>query len=68
MVEVKCYFVNYGISSYLPPGSQARLFLGTEGRDQDVPELLELPVSDDIPYDPFTIGNILCQSFCYVCL
>ena len=68
MVEVKYYFVDYGISSYFPPGSQARLVVGTEGRDQDVPEL-----SDEVPYDPFkvdivTIGNQLRQLFCDVCL
>ena len=68
MVEVKYYFVDYGISSYFPPGSQSRLVFGTEGRDQDVPEL-----SDDVPYDPFkvdifTIGNVFQQLFCDVCL
>ena len=68
MVEVKYFFVDYGISSYFPPGSQARLVIGTEGRDQDVPEL-----SDDVTYDPFkvdifTIGNELRQLFCDVCL
>ncbi|KAN0131631.1 Protein kinase-like domain containing protein [Lactarius tabidus] len=64
MVGVKYYFIDYGISSYFPPGSQERLVLGTEGRDQDVPEL-----SDEVPYDPFkvdifTIGNVFRQSFC----
>jgi len=33
MVEVKYYSVDYGISSYFPPGSQARLVVGTDGRD-----------------------------------
>ena len=68
MVEVKYYFVDYGISSYFPSGSQAKLVVGTEGRDQDVPEL-----SDDVPYDPFkvdifTIGNVIRRLFCDVCL
>ncbi|KAH9003433.1 kinase-like domain-containing protein [Lactarius hatsudake] len=63
-VGVKYYFVDYGISSYFSPGSQARLVLGLEGRDQDVPEL-----SDEVPYDPFkvdifTIGNVFRQTFC----
>ncbi|KAI0287518.1 hypothetical protein BC826DRAFT_1108366 [Russula brevipes] len=62
-VEVKYYFVDYGISSYFPPGSQRELVLGTAGRDQDVPEL-----SDEVPYDPFkvdifTIGNVFHQLF-----
>ena len=56
---VKYYFVDYGISSYFPPGSQRELVLGIAGRDQDVPEL-----SNCVPYDPFkvdifTVGNIL---------
>jgi len=68
MVGVKYYFIDYGISSYFPPGSQERLVLGTEGREQDVPEL-----SDEVPYDPFkvdifTIGNVFQQSFRDVCL
>ncbi|KAI9438640.1 kinase-like domain-containing protein [Lactarius indigo] len=63
-VGVKYYFVDYGISSYFSPGSQARLVLGLDGRDQDVPEL-----SDEVPYDPFkvdifTIGNVFRQTFC----
>lgn len=68
MVGVKYYFIDYGISSYFLSGSQERLVLGTEGRDQDVPEL-----SDEVPYDPFkvdifSIGNVFQQSFCDVCL
>jgi len=60
---VKYYFVDYGISSYFPTGSQRQLVLGLAGRDQDVPEL-----SDDVPYDPFkvdvfTIGNVLHREF-----
>jgi hypothetical protein len=56
---VKYYFVDYGISSYFPPGSRRELVVGIAGRDQDVPEL-----SNDVPYDPFkvdifTIGNVL---------
>jgi hypothetical protein len=68
MVEVKYYFVDYGISSYFPSGLQTRLVVGTSGRDQEVPEL-----SDDVPYDPFkvdifTIGNVFRELFCDVCL
>lgn len=56
---VKYYFVDYGISSYFPAGSQRELVLGVAGRDQDVPEL-----SSRVPYDPFkvdifTVGNVL---------
>jgi hypothetical protein len=60
---VKYYFVDYGISSYFPPGSQRELVVGIAGRDQDVPEL-----SNNVPYDPlkvdiFSIGNILRGEF-----
>ena len=60
---VKYYFVDYGISSYFPAGSQPQPVLGKAGRDQDVPEL-----SDEVPYDPFkvdifTIGNVLHREF-----
>jgi hypothetical protein len=56
---VKYYFVDYGISSYFPAGSQRELVLGVAGRDQDVPEL-----SNEVPYDPFkvdifTVGNVI---------
>ena len=62
-VGVKYYFVDYGISSYFPPGSQRELVLGIAGRDRDVPEL-----SNSVPYDPFkvdifTIGNVLRGEF-----
>ena len=60
---VQYYFVDYGISSYFPPGSQRELVVGIAGRDQDVPEL-----SNNVPYDPFkvdifTIGSVLRSEF-----
>ncbi|KAI0041906.1 hypothetical protein FA95DRAFT_1598729 [Auriscalpium vulgare] len=60
-VGVKYYFIDYGISSYFPPGAPRTLVTGALGRDQEVPEL-----SDDVPYDPFKvdifiIGNALRQ-------
>ena len=66
-VGVRYYFVDYGISSYFPPGSQTRLVLGSAGRDQDVPEL-----SDETPYNPFkvdifSVGNMFRQLFRDVC-
>ena len=65
-VGVRYYFVDYGISSYFPTGSEPRLVLGRDGRDQEVPEL-----SDEVPYDPFkvdicTIGNVLRLDICKV--
>ena len=60
---VKYYYVDYGISSYFPPGLQRELVVGIAGRDQDVPEL-----SRNVPYDPFkvdifSIGNVLRGEF-----
>ncbi|TFY77662.1 hypothetical protein EWM64_g6350 [Hericium alpestre] len=57
----KYYYVDYGISAFIPPGSSERLVTGTYGRDRDVPEL-----SDDVPYDPFKVdifilGNMFRQ-------
>jgi hypothetical protein len=66
-VEVKYYFIDYGISSYFPEGTEPQLVVGLAGRDRDVPEL-----SDDVPYDPFkvdifTIGNVFRREFVCVC-
>ena len=61
-VTVRYYFVDFGLSSHLPP-DKAQQVVGVYGRDQDVPEL-----SDDVPYDPFKtdifiIGNMLRNEF-----
>ncbi|TFY75607.1 hypothetical protein EWM64_g8404 [Hericium alpestre] len=60
---VRYYFVDFGISSFIPPDAPSKLVLGLDGRDQDVPEL-----SDEDPYDPFkvdifTIGNVFRRLF-----
>ncbi|KAI0028848.1 kinase-like domain-containing protein [Vararia minispora EC-137] len=62
-VGVTYYFIDYGISSYFPPGQPRGLVVGDFGRDQDVPEL-----SETVPYDPFAvdifiIGNQLRLAF-----
>lgn len=62
----KYYFVDFGLSSYFADPTPPRLVIGSDGRDQDPPEL-----SDAIPYDPFKldifiIGNMLKQEFCDV--
>ena len=55
---VKYYFVDYGISSYFPPGSRRELVLGIASRDRDIPEL-----TNDVPYDPFKVDifTLLCR-------
>ena len=59
---IKYYYVDFGISSYIPPGSSDRLVVGEFGREREVPEL-----SATVPYDPFKvdvfiIGNLLKKS------
>ena len=60
---VKYYYVDFGISVYIPDTVGPNLVTGILGRDQDPPEL-----SEDIPYDPFKldifiIGNMFGQEF-----
>jgi hypothetical protein len=62
-VGVKYYFVDYGISSYFPAGSQRELVLGIVGRDQDVPELSNSVPCDPFKVDIFTLGNVLRREF-----
>lgn len=62
-VPIKYYYVDYGLSVYIPPDIHPKLVLGDFGRDQDVPEL-----SLTVPYDPFKvdifiIGNMLKRIF-----
>lgn len=66
-VPVTYYFVDFGISTWLKPENTDRLVVGSDGLDQDVPEL-----SDDVPYDPFKVdvfvlGNFFRQHFIQVC-
>ena len=62
-VGAKYYFLDYGISSYFPAGSQRELVLGIAGRDQDVPELSKVVPYDPFKVDIFTIGNVLRGEF-----
>ena len=66
LAGVKYYYLDFGISCYLPDTDSLRLVTGDEGRDQEPPEL-----SDTEPYDPFKldifiIGNMLRREFCDV--
>ena len=59
----KYYYVDFGISVYIPEAVSPKLVTGTLGRDQDPPEF-----KDDKPYDPFKldifiIGNMFAQEF-----
>ncbi|KZT13173.1 uncharacterized protein LAESUDRAFT_638707 [Laetiporus sulphureus 93-53] len=57
-VNVKYYYIDYGISVYFPPNADQKLVVGTLGRDQEVPEL-----SDDVPYDPFKVDVFIVGNF-----
>ena len=60
---VKYYFIDFGISVYIPENVRSKLVTGILGRDRDPPEL-----SNRVPYDPFKldifiIGNMLKRDF-----
>lgn len=57
---VKYYFVDFGISSYIPEGD-GTFVVGNLGRDQDPPELSETISYDPFKLDVFIIGNMLKQ-------
>ncbi len=71
--RVTYYYVDFGISVFIPPDKQPKLALGGYGREQDVPEL-----SFEVPYDPFKVdifilGNTfrreiyeVCSAYCLV--
>ena len=59
----KYYYVDFGISVYIPEAVSPKFVTGALGRDRDPPEL-----SEGIPYDPFKldifiIGNMFNQEF-----
>lgn len=63
--KVKYYFIDFGISAYIPEDLESQMVTGTLGRDQDPPELIN---GDTEPYDPFKldifiIGNMLRREF-----
>ncbi|OJT09380.1 hypothetical protein TRAPUB_14162 [Trametes pubescens] len=65
-VPIRYYFIDFGISSRFATNQGPTLVLGTQGLDDEVPEL-----SDTVPYDPFKtdifiIGNVFRQQFLQV--
>ena len=48
-VEIKYYFIDFGLSTEFPPGQHERLVTGQKGR-------IEAPEQDSgLPYDPFKL-------------
>ena len=63
VAKVKYYFIDFGISVYIPENLRPKFVTGIDGRDRDPPEL-----SKEEPYDPFKldifiIGNMLRREF-----
>ncbi|VDB85820.1 unnamed protein product [Peniophora sp. CBMAI 1063] len=61
--SVRYCYVDFGISSYFPPGTPSTLVTGIFGRNQNVPEL-----SETVPYDPFkvdifSVGQVFEEAF-----
>src|ERR1700753_3001989 len=61
--KVKYFFIDFGISVYIPEDLRPKMVTGFLGRDRDPPEL-----SKGVPYDPFKldifiIGNMFKRDF-----
>ncbi|KAI0316380.1 hypothetical protein OF83DRAFT_1060482 [Amylostereum chailletii] len=63
-VDVKYYFVDYGISTQFPPGTTSGMVLGTWAQDHDVPELSDEVAYDAFKVDIFTLGNVFRRVIC----
>ncbi|KZV68704.1 hypothetical protein PENSPDRAFT_609718 [Peniophora sp. CONT] len=61
---VRYYFIDYGISSYFPPGRPRELVTGIYGREQDVPELSSTKPYDPFAVDIFILGSLFKKEFC----
>ncbi|KAI0045022.1 hypothetical protein FA95DRAFT_1496145 [Auriscalpium vulgare] len=59
---VRYYFVDYDISSRNAPGHPEEV-TGTEGRDEEVPELAEDVAYNPFKVDVFSMGNLLKHEF-----
>ncbi|KAI9063468.1 hypothetical protein FKP32DRAFT_1571909 [Trametes sanguinea] len=62
-VQVRYYYIDFGISSHFAPDDPNKLVTGLDGIEQLVPEL-----SDEVPYDPFKVdifilGRMMYETF-----
>jgi len=60
---VKYYFVDFGISVHTSDTSSPTLVTGSDGRDQDPPELSDDDLYDPFKLDIFIIGNMFDREF-----
>lgn len=63
--ELKYYIIDFGISSAFND-SQPRSVVGSDGLDQEVPELAKWDSYDPFPVDIFTLGNVYKKEFIQV--
>ena len=63
---VRYYFTDFGISTRFED-DEPRKVLGTDGLDQDAPELSEARLYDPFPLDIFILGNVFKNYFTKVC-
>ena len=61
--KVKYYFIDFGISVYIPENLRPKLVTGIDGRDRDPPELSKEEPYDPFKLDVFIIGNMLRREF-----
>lgn len=57
-IPIRYYYVDFGISSYIPPDAHPKLVVGNDGRDQEVPELSRTKPYDPFKVDIFILGNV----------
>ena len=63
---VKYYYIDFGISVYLPGDLRSRAVTGFLGRDRDPPELSRREPYNPFELDIFIIGNMLKREFMVV--
>lgn len=61
--NVKYYFIDFGISVYIPDNIPPKMATGFLGRDRDPPELSMGEPYDPFKLDIFIIGNMLKREF-----
>ena len=60
---VKYFFIDFGISVYIPEDLRPMMVTGVHGRDRDPPELSQSTPYDPFKLDIFIIGNMLRREF-----
>lgn len=63
VAKVKYYFIDFGISVYIPENLRPQMVTGFLGRDRDPPELSKGKDYDPFKLDIFIIGNMLRREF-----